>query len=138
MIGLTVRRIACVLDIFLRKGYNHYLGEFLQQLFQGTRRRAGVALAAVLVLAYGYALLRGPQGLETLLEKRREIRTLEERNDEMRRLNQSRKERIKRLEESRSEQEMEIRKQLKLQKPGETTFILPESEQKEKAAPSPE
>ena len=34
--------------------------------------------------------------------------------------------RIRRLEESPSEQEMEIRKQLKLLKPGETTFILPD------------
>jgi hypothetical protein len=45
----------------------------------------------------------------------------------MARENQRRRERIRRLEESRSEQEMEIRKQLKLQRPGETTFILPDA-----------
>jgi len=82
--------------------------------------------------------LRGPQGFQSLIEKRREIRQLEERNANIRLENDRRKERIRRLEESRSEQEMEIRKQLKLQKPGETTFILPESEQKEKATPAPE
>ena len=38
-----------------------------------------------------------------------------------------RKERIQRLEKNSTEQEMEIRKQLKLLRPGETTFILPEA-----------
>lgn len=92
----------------------------------------------ILVSAYGWVFLRGPQGLESLIEKRREIRALEERNANIQRENDRRKERIRRLEDSRSEQEMEIRKQLKLQRPGETTFILPESEQKEKAVPPPE
>ncbi len=95
-------------------------------------------LVVILATAYGWVFLRGPQGLQTLIEKRREIRELEERNANLKRENERRKERIHRLQESRSEQEMEIRKQLKLQRPGETTFILPESEQKEKAAPSPQ
>jgi cell division protein FtsB len=107
-------------------------------LFQGSKRRAGIALVVILAGAYGWMFLRGPQGLDTLIEKRREVRELEERNANIKRENDRRKERIKRLEDSRSEQEMEIRRQLKLQRPGETTFILPEAEQKEKAAPSPE
>ncbi len=95
-------------------------------------------LVLILASAYGWMFLRGPQGFQTLIEKRREIRELEERNANVRLENDRRKERIRRLEDSRSEQEMEIRKQLKLQRPGETTFILPESEQKEKSNPSPE
>jgi cell division protein FtsB len=114
------------------------LGPFLQALFQGSKRRAGLVVVLILASAYGWVFLRGPQGLQSLIEKRREIRELEERNEGMRRENERQKERIRRLQESRSEQEMEIRKQLKLQKPGETTFILPESEQKEKAVPPPE
>ena len=69
--------------------------------------------------------IKGPQGLQTLLEKHREILQLEEQNAERRLENARRQERIRRLEESHSEQEMEIRKQLKLLRPGETTFILP-------------
>lgn len=95
-------------------------------------------LLVVLVTAYGWVFLRGPQGLQTLIDKRREIRSLEEQNANIRLENDRRKERIRRLQDSRSEQEMEIRKQLKLQRPGETTFILPESEQREKAVPPPE
>jgi len=136
--SLTVRRITCVVDIFLNKGYKRYLGPFLQALFQGSKRRAGFVLLVILAGAYGWMFLSGPQGLQTLIEKRREIRELEERNANIRLENDRRKERIRRLEDSRSEQEMEIRKRLKQQKPGETTFILPEPEQKEKPAPSPE
>jgi cell division protein FtsB len=133
-----VRRITRVLAIFLNKGYKQYLGPFLQALFQGSKRRAGFVLVLILACAYGWMFLSGPQGLQTLIEKRREIRELEERNANIKLENDRRKERIRRLQESRSEQEMEIRKQLKLQRPGETTFILPESEQKDKAVPSPE
>ena len=114
------------------------MGPFAQALFQGSKRRAGFVLVVILAGAYGWMFLRGPQGLQTLIEKRREIRQLEERNANIRLENDRRKERIRRLQESRSEQEMEIRKQLKLQRPGETTFILPESEQKDKAVPAPE
>ncbi len=114
------------------------MGSFIQTLLQSSKKRAGIIVVVILASAYGYVFLRGPQGLQTLLEKRREIRFLEERNANMKLENERRKERIKRLQESRSEQEMEIRKQLKLQRPGETTFILPESEQKEKTTPSPE
>ena len=75
---------------------------------------------------YGYIALRGPQGLGALFEKHREIRELEEQNAAHARENQLRLQRIERLEYSTSEQEMEIRKQLKLLRPGETTFLLPD------------
>lgn len=65
------------------------------------------------------------------MERRREIRRLEERNAQFAHENELRRERLKRLQDSPSEQEMEIRKQLKLLRPGETTFILPD-------APKPE
>ncbi len=83
-------------------------------------------VAGVLVIG-GLFALRGPQGLQSLLEKHREIRQLEEHNAALALENQRRRERIERLENSTTEQEMEIRKQLKLLRPGETTFILPES-----------
>jgi cell division protein FtsB len=84
-------------------------------------------MGGAVVALYAFIALRGPQGLQPLLEKRQEIRQLEEQNTEMAREVERRKDRIRRLEHSSSEQEMEIRKQLKLLKPGETTFILPET-----------
>lgn len=72
-------------------------------------------------------VLRGPQGFQALVEKRHEIRQREEQNAAARLENDRLRERIRRLQESTSEQEMQIRKQLKLVRPGETTFILPDA-----------
>ena len=79
------------------------------------------------VTGYGWIALHGPQGIQALLEKHRMIRELQEQNAAMALENQRRRERITRLKDSPSEQEMEIRKQLKLVRPGETTFILPDA-----------
>jgi cell division protein FtsB len=84
-------------------------------------------LAIGMAVAYGWIALRGPQGVEALLDKHREIRALQEQNATAAREIDRRKERIRRLKESQSEQDMEIRKQLKLLRPGETTFILPDA-----------
>ena len=59
---------------------------------------------------------------------------LEEQNAAQAAENERRRERIHRLEQNSTEQEMEIRKQLKLLRPGETTFIL---EDPPKPAPAP-
>ena len=75
-------------------------------------------------MIYGLVALRGPQGISALLDKRREVRMLEEQNAAQAAENERRRERIHRLEQNSTEQEMEIRKQLKLLRPGETTFIL--------------
>ena len=73
------------------------------------------------------------------MDKWREIRRLEEENANLQRENDYRRERIKKLRESPSEQELEIRKQLKLLRPGETSFILPEQpKQHDIKQPSPE
>jgi hypothetical protein len=98
-----------------------------REILQAAMKRTGWVAAGTLALAYGWIALRGPQGLPALLEKHREIRRLEEQNAALAHENQLRRERVIRLESSRSEQEMEIRKQLKLLRPGETTFILPDA-----------
>ncbi len=80
-----------------------------------------------LVAGYGWIALHGPQGIQALIEKHRTIRELQERNATKALENQRRRERITRLKDSPSEQDMEIRKQLKMVRPGETTFILPDA-----------
>ena len=103
------------------------VASFFQALIQNSPKRAGFAIVIAMAAVYGYVALRGPQGIQALLDKRHEIRQLEEHNAVLALENERRRERIRRLQESSSEQEMEIRKQLKLLRPGETTFILPES-----------
>lgn len=90
-------------------------------------RRTAYTIVFSVIAVYGAFVLRGPQGIPALLAKHREIRQLEEQNAATALENQRRRERIQRLQTSTSEQEMEIRKQLKLLRPGETTFILPEA-----------
>ena len=87
-------------------------------------RRTAYTIGFSIIAIYGAFALRGPQGIPALLAKHREIRQLEEQNAAAALDNQRRRERIQRLETSTNEQEMEIRKQLKLLRPGETTFIL--------------
>jgi cell division protein FtsB len=103
------------------------VASFFTALIRNSGKRVGYIVVIALVAAYGCVALRGPQGIQALLEKRREIRQLEEQNSVQALENERRRERIRRLQESSSEQEMEIRKQLKLLRPGETTFILPEN-----------
>src|SRR4029077_20360951 len=87
-------------------------------------RRTGYIVVVGLVVIYGLVALRGPQGVSALLDKRREVRLLEEQNAAKAAESHPRRERTPRLEKNSTEQEMEIRKQLKLLRPGETTFIL--------------
>ena len=90
--------------------------------------------AAVLLAIFA---LRGPQGVPALLEKQRNIRTLEEDNADLARENEMKRRRIERLKTSRAEQELEIRKQLKLLRPGETQIILPETPGPEEGVTEP-
>ncbi len=98
-------------------------------------RRTVFLLVVGLIGVYGYLALRGPQGIPALRGKWREIRTLEEDNSTLQRENQYRRDRIKKLEENPSAQELEIRKKLKLVRPGETSFILPDAPKTESAKP---
>ena len=110
-----------------------------EQLRKTAMGRKGAMILLAIVVVYAWIAVSGPQGLQTLLEKHREIRQLQEQNAALTREIEHRRDRIRRLEDSRSEQEMEIRKQLKLLKPGETTFILPEgSKEQDKSAPAPD
>lgn len=71
-----------------------------------------------------FFILRGPQGIPAVLDKRRQIRDLQEQNARLEKENREKRERIRKLREDRSELELEIRKRHKLLKENETTFIL--------------
>lgn len=71
-------------------------------------------------------MLRGPQGVDALREKRREIRSLEEQNADLRRDLDTKRDRINRLKTDATTQELEIRKRMKMQHEGDTQFVLPD------------
>jgi cell division protein FtsB len=87
-----------------------------------------MAAAIVLLAAYAVVALRGPQGLPALSDKRAEIVRLQEQNATLQREILRKRERIRILENHSEQQELEIRKQLNLVKPGEKIFFLPEEE----------
>jgi len=115
------------LEFSRNPGYKGILAGFASHLFRMATRRTGWMVALTVVLVYGWIAIHGPQGLQALLEKHRQIRGLQEENAEKARENAVLRDRIQRLADSPSEQEMEIRKQLKLLRPGETTFLLPDA-----------
>ena len=76
--------------------------------------------------AYATIMLRGPQGLGALESKHQEIRSLEEQNANLRRDIEEKRQRIERLKHDSGAQELEVRKRLKMQRPGDTQFIVPD------------
>lgn len=94
-------------------------------------RKFSVIAAALLVFALAGIALRGPSATPILNEKRREIQDLQERNATMAAENERKRLRIEKLKHSRAEQELVIRERLKLLRPGETQFILPDQPKSE-------
>jgi cell division protein FtsB len=87
---------------------------------------AKIGYTAILLggVAYGYVQLSGPNGVSALMEKRQEIHSLEQENEKLQRELAEKRSRIDRLKNNPEEQELEIRKELKLLKPGEKSYIM--------------
>jgi hypothetical protein len=79
---------------------------------------------ALVIAGYAFFALQGTQGIPGLIEKRRQIREYEQRNAIRAREIEEKRARLERFRANRSDQEMEIKQQLKLVKPDEKVFIL--------------
>jgi cell division protein FtsB len=90
-------------------------------------RKSGLFLTVLLVIGYGIIALRGPNGVSALTEKREQIRKLQDQNASLAADNKRKRERIELLKNDRAAQELAIREKLKLLRPGETQFILPDA-----------
>jgi cell division protein FtsB len=93
-------------------------------LVKSSAAKLGYAVAVLVAASYAFVTLRG--GIPALIQKQGEIRSLEKQNADLAREIEFRRERIQRLREDESEQELEIRQRLKLVRPGEKVFILQE------------
>jgi hypothetical protein len=74
-----------------------------------------------------FVTLQVPQTYSALKVKHSEIRRIEQQNADLVRDIAEKRDRIRKLRDSRSEQELEIRKRLKLQRSGETSIVIPDS-----------
>lgn len=86
--------------------------------------KLGYALAVLVAAGYALVTLQGPQGIPALMQKQKAIAAYEKENGDLAREIEERRQRIKRLREDESEQELEVRERLKLVRPGEKVFIL--------------
>jgi cell division protein FtsB len=80
-------------------------------------------------VTYGYLQLRGPNGISALIDKRQEIHNLENENLQLQREIASKRTRVEELKSDPDKQELEIRKELKLLKPGEKSYIMQDTPQ---------
>jgi cell division protein FtsB len=93
------------------------------------------ALLLVFLAAVSYAFVAFPRGMRVWQEKQRMIAEKEKSNTELVRQVEKQKERIRRLTDDSAEQELEIRRRLKLARPDEKVFITGEPETPAPAKP---
>lgn len=95
-------------------------------------------LLAVLAMAvYAGIMLHGPQGIPALRGKWREIRELQQGNAELEARVGQLRDRVDDLEHNRTEQQLEIRKHLKMLQKGETLVVLGDQPAQVIVAPAP-
>ncbi|HLK69126.1 MAG TPA: septum formation initiator family protein [Bryobacteraceae bacterium] len=92
--------------------------------------RYAYLIAFFTVSGYAFVTLRGPKGVHALFEKQTQIHEMEKRNADLDKEIERKRERIRRLDENASEQELEIRSRLKLIHPNEKVFITGTPEKK--------
>jgi cell division protein FtsB len=93
------------------------------------------ALLLVFLAAVSYAFVAFPRGIRVWQEKQRHIDEMEKTNTVLVQQVERQKERIRRLTDDPAEQELEIRRRLKLARPDERVFITGEPETPASAKP---
>lgn len=93
---------------------------------RGRWSRRFTVLCVVALTAVALALLMHlPRELVALAKNRERVRQLQEENNDLSKRLNERRERLRNLKENFSEQELEIHRNLRLYKPGDTVFYLP-------------
>ena len=86
--------------------------------------KTAYALIVLLGIVYAFVVLRGPNGIPGMFEKRRLVHEYEVSNQDLQREIEQKEQRIRRLQDDPAEQELEIRQRMKLAKPGEKIYII--------------
>jgi cell division protein FtsB len=87
--------------------------------------------AFLAVVSFAFVTLRGPRGIGALLDINRQIAAKEVSNAKLAQQVGHLQDRIEQLKNDPAEQEIEIRRRLKLMKKGEKMYVPPESKGKE-------
>jgi cell division protein FtsB len=82
------------------------------------------AYAIIFLVVVTYAFLAYPKGMHAWEDKQRQIQDMEKRNATLAQDVERKKEHVSRLKNNPAEQELEIRKRLKLLRPDEKSYIV--------------
>ena len=82
------------------------------------------AYIIVFLVVVAYAFVAYPKGMHSWQEKQRQIQEMEKRNTQLAQEVERKKEHVNRLKNNPAEQELEIRKRLKLLRPDEKSYIV--------------
>jgi len=92
--------------------------------------RTAYIVVFLMASAYVVATLGGAKGIPAVLARQKQIQRLEDRNAQLARDIERKREHIRRLQNDASAQELEIRDRYKLVHPGDTVFITGQPEKK--------
>ncbi|HXK03733.1 MAG TPA: septum formation initiator family protein [Verrucomicrobiae bacterium] len=84
------------------------------------------AYVIVFLIVVTYAFFAYPKGMHAWQEKQNQIQQMEKRNAVLAQEVERKKEHVNRLKDNPAEQELEIRKRLKLLRPDEKSYIVGE------------
>jgi hypothetical protein len=93
-------------------------------LYRSFLRPIVIVCGLIGLAAYAAIMLRGPQGLSALDEKRRAVRELEEQNANLLKQIADQKKLIEKLQKDPSTQERFVRQRTGKTRPGDTSFVL--------------
>ena len=90
--------------------------------------KTAVAALALMTVAYGVSEFRGPNGYAGLLQKREQVRNLEQENAKLRAEIDRLDKRVDRLQHDPAAQELEVRKRLHMVKTGEKVYVIQDAQ----------
>jgi cell division protein FtsB len=91
-------------------------------------RQLAYVAAFVLVGLYVFTMLKGPQGVPAMLERRQELLKTERENEALRKQIEEQKRYLEQLAEDPATRERVVREKTGKQKPNETTIIYDEEQ----------
>jgi cell division protein FtsB len=107
-----------------RRGVLAAWGRLLRRIYS-IRRRIATAVAAMLVVGFGFHVVFGQNGLIAYEQKRADTKTLDEELKNLQRENEALQEHVVRLQNDPSAIEHQAREELHYTRPGEVIYTLP-------------
>ena len=100
-------------------------------MYRSVLRPIVILCGLIGLAAYAAIMLRGPQGINALDDKRKAVRQLEEQNATLLKEIEDQKKLINKLQNDPGTQERYVRERTGKTRPGDTSFVVPDQPKKE-------